>query len=207
VTRSGDAPQRADAQRNRTRILAAAEAVFSEHGAAGTTEDVARRAQVAIGTVFRHFPTKRELLQAIMKALLQRLAERAEQLHHAEPADGLFAFFRYLVAEAAAKRGVVDLLAQAGADVPVAEAVNALRRAVHKLLTSAQQAGSVRRDVALDEVMALLSATSEGALQGEWGDDLQHRTLAVIFTGLRNHNGHDRQDRNVSGTRRKTLKP
>src|SRR6266508_2826717 len=88
---------RADAQRNRERILQAAETVFAERGASASTEDVAELAGVAIGTVFRHFPTKKDLLQAIMKNLMARLAARA-----AAEAD-LFDFFDYFVAEAASK--------------------------------------------------------------------------------------------------------
>ena len=73
-TRKGWGPLRADARRNRAAILAAAEAVFAEQGTSAPTEEVAARAGVAIGTVFRHFPTKDALLAAMMKELLARLA-------------------------------------------------------------------------------------------------------------------------------------
>ena len=167
---------RADAQRNRGRILDAAEEVFARHGAAASTEEVARLAGVAIGTVFRHFPTKDELLAAILKRLLARLAEDAAGLGGA---DGLQTFFRRLVAQAAAKRTVVDL---AGVSVPAA--VGRLSDAVAELLRQAQAAGTVRRDVHPPEVMALLTSVCQGALQGGWDPDLQERTLAVIFAGL-----------------------
>lgn len=177
---------RGDAQRNRARILAAAEAVFTEHGASASTEQVARRAGVAIGTVFRHFPTKKDLLEAIMKGLLQRLTERAGELvDRGDPADGLFAFFRHVVAESAAKKSVVDLLSQAGTEIAPARAVAGLRQAVETLLTRAQRAGAVRADLRIAEAMALLSATSEGALRGAWDPDLQDGVLAVVFDGLR----------------------
>src|SRR5215211_8227405 len=86
-------PLRADAQRNRARILRAAEEVFAEKGAGASTEEVAARAGVAIGTIFRHFPTKDALLAAIMKRLLARLVEEAGRL---SGADGLFTFFTRL---------------------------------------------------------------------------------------------------------------
>ncbi|GAA3346058.1 TetR/AcrR family transcriptional regulator [Amorphoplanes nipponensis] len=167
---------RADAQRNRERILDAAEEVFARHGAAASTEEVARRAGVAIGTVFRHFPAKDDLLTAILKRLLARLAEDAAALGGA---DGLHTFFTRLVARAAARRTVVGL---AGVDVP--EAVGRLGDAVGELLRQAQAAGTVRRDVQRPEVMALLVSVCQGALHGGWDEDLQARTLAVVFAGL-----------------------
>src|SRR5436190_16672216 len=98
---------RADARRNRERILAAAGEVFAARGASASTEEVASRAGVAVGTVFRHFPTKNDLLRAIMKDLLARVTSDAAVLSAEEPATGLFTFFTRLVAEAAEKRTVV----------------------------------------------------------------------------------------------------
>ncbi|MGW4461494.1 TetR/AcrR family transcriptional regulator [Micromonospora sp. NPDC004704] len=179
-------PLRADARRNRTRILDAAEAVFSEQGTTASTEEVASRAGVAIGTVFRHFPTKIDLLRAIMKELLQRLTDDVRSLNSdGDPGTGLFTFFTRMVAESAAKRTVVQLLADAGIGVDLGDSVRALQEAVGALLTRAQQAGTVRADVRLDEVMALLVSTCQGALHAGWDADLQRRTLAVVFAGLR----------------------
>jgi AcrR family transcriptional regulator len=177
---------RADARRNRARILDAASEVFSEGGASASTEEVARRAGVAIGTVFRHFPTKDDLLRAIMKDLLQRLTEQVSQLAaEGDPATGLFGFLASIVEQAAARKTVVDLLAAAGTDIQVAAAVQALQRGIAELLARAQHAGTVREDVQIAEVMALISSTCQGALHGGWDGELQRRTLAVIFTGLR----------------------
>jgi AcrR family transcriptional regulator len=177
---------RADARRNRARILAAAEEVFSEHGASASTEEVARRAGVAAGTVFRHFPTKNDLLRAIMKDLLRRLTDEVASLNaDGDPATGLFVFFTRMVEQAAAKKTVVDLLASTGLDVQAAGPVHALQEEIAGLLTRAQQAGAARDDVQITELMALLTSTCQGALHGGWDRDLQHRTLAVIFTGLR----------------------
>jgi AcrR family transcriptional regulator len=177
---------RADARRNRARILAAAEQVFTERGASASTEEVARRAGVAVGTVFRHFPAKDDLLRAIMKDLLERLADEAATLaKDGDPATALFTFFTRMVRQAAAKKTVVDLLARAGTDVQAAGPVQALQHGVAALLVNAQQAGAVREDVRIPEVMALLTSTCQGALQAGWDGDLQHRTLTVIFDGLK----------------------
>ncbi|MEV4413195.1 helix-turn-helix domain-containing protein [Catellatospora sp. NPDC049609] len=178
-------PLRADAARNRARIMAAAEQVFSERGPAASTEEVANRAGVAIGTVFRHFPTKADLLRAIMKDLLARLVSDVDDLRRgSEPGDALFAFFTNLVAHSARQKTVIDLLAAAGSELNVPDAVGTLERSVGGLLRAAQQAGTVRRDVGLAEVMALLVAVCQGAVQAGWPADLQTRTLAVVFAGL-----------------------
>lgn len=185
--RSGSAAApRADARRNRARILAAAEKVFAEQGPSASTEEVARRAGVAIGTVFRHFPTKNDLLRAIMKDLLQRLTGEVTSLAaDGDPATALFTFFTRMVEQAAAKKTVIELLAENGIEAGVAGPVQALRHGIKELLTRAQQAGAVRDDVQIAEVMALLTSICQGALHAGWDDDLQHRALTVIFNGLR----------------------
>jgi AcrR family transcriptional regulator len=177
---------RADARRNRARILQAAEQVFSEKGASASTEEVASKAGVAIGTIFRHFPTKDDLLRALMKELLQRLTEEVNALNaDGDPATALFTFFTRMVEQAAAKKTVVDLLAQTGTNVQVTDPVQGLTQGIEGLLTRAQHAGAVRDDVQVPEVMAVLTSTCQGALHAGWDHDLQHRTLTIIFNGLR----------------------
>jgi AcrR family transcriptional regulator len=174
---------RADAQRNRAKILAAAEDVFVELGADASTEEVARRAGVAIGTVFRHFPTKGDLLAAIMKQLAERVAAEAEKLvAEGDPATALFTFFTGLVEQAAGKRTVAELL---DVDIQVDRQLQGLRDAIGTLLIRAREAGTVRAGVRLDEVMALLAATSHAALRAGWDEDLRQRTLSIVFAGLR----------------------
>lgn len=179
------APARADARRNRARILAAAQEVFAERGASAATDEVARRAGVAIGTVFRHFPTKQDLLAAILKDLLARLMEEVNALIAADDPDALFTLFTDLVATAADQKTVVDLLAEDGIDVGLTEPISTLRRAIEVLLARGQEVGVIRADVGIGEVLALLTSTSQGALRGGWDQDLQTRILAVVFAGLR----------------------
>ena len=174
---------RADAQRNRAKILAAAHEVFAELGAEASTEEVARRAGVAIGTVFRHFPTKNDLLAALMKDLLAEVVGEVQALvAEGDPATALFTFFENLVERSAAKKTVVELL---DVDIQVGRQLDGLRDAVGTLLVRAQEAGAVRDTVKLDEVMALLTATSHSALHSGWSADLRQRTLGIVFAGLR----------------------
>jgi AcrR family transcriptional regulator len=176
---------RADAQRNHRRILQAAEEVFGEHGPLASTEEVARRAGVAIGTVFRHFPTKADLLRALMKQLLQRLSDEAGALVvHGDPKTALFEFFTQVVEQTAANRSVVGLLASEAIEVPVTGAVGSLTDVVHQLVQRGQRAGAIRAEIRLDEVMALLVSACHGALHGGWSPELRQRTLAIMFAGM-----------------------
>ncbi|WP_461032374.1 TetR/AcrR family transcriptional regulator [Streptomyces mayteni] len=186
-------PLRADARRNRARILAAAEAVFAEKGASASTEEVAARAGVAFGTVFRHFPTKNDLLAAIMKNLRQRLTDQANaSMEEGDPATALFTFFALVVEQAAATRTVVDLLGQSGVEVEPDEPIQALEQALRDLLAQGQRAGAVRPEIRVAEVIALLTAACHGALRGAWDDGLRRRTLAIMFAGMRPMGQEDR---------------
>ncbi|NDU72902.1 TetR family transcriptional regulator [Actinomadura sp. DSM 109109] len=177
---------RADAVRNRERILEAAEEVFAGAGPEASTEEVARRAGVAVGTVFRHFPTKADLLRALMKRLLRQVTDdAAELIARGDPSEALFEFFARLVERTAANRTVVGLLAAEGMDVPISGPLGSLSDAVGELLVRGQEAGAVAPGIRLDEVMALLVSACQGALQGGWDADLRGRTLGIMLAGLR----------------------
>ncbi|GAA4216667.1 MULTISPECIES: TetR/AcrR family transcriptional regulator [Microbispora] len=177
---------RSDAQRNRQRILEAAEVVFALKGPSASTEEIAQKAGVGIGTVFRHFPTKEALLQAIIEVLAVRVAAETGNLARTgEPATAFFEFFTWVIGQAAEQRTVVDLLAEAGVEVTVAKPVDALRDSVAALLAGAQRAGAVRRDVGVPEVLALLIGLCQASLHAGWSPEVRDRTLAVVFDGLR----------------------
>ena len=178
-------PLRADAQRNRQRILEAADEVFAEHGPQASTEEVARRAGVAIGTVFRHFPTKADLLRALMKRLLQQVTDDAGTLvAHGDPKTALLEFFTRLVERTTANRSVAGLLAAEGIEVPITGALGSLTDVVQELLHRGQRVGAIRAEIRVDEVMALLVGACQGALHGGWSPELRQRTLAIMFAGL-----------------------
>ncbi|MCI2422999.1 TetR/AcrR family transcriptional regulator [Saccharopolyspora sp. K220] len=176
---------RSDAQRNRERILQAAREVFTEGGPRASTEEVARRAGVAIGTVFRHFPTKADLLKALMKQLLRQITnDAADLVTRGDPTTALFQFFTQLVERTTANRTAVSLLAEEGLEVSTTDSLGSLTDVVQHLLVGGQQAGAIRTDVRLDEVMALLDCACQGALRGGWDCGLRERTLDIIFRGL-----------------------
>ncbi|WP_242910001.1 TetR/AcrR family transcriptional regulator [Actinomadura terrae] len=175
-------PLRADALRNRAKVLAAAESVFAARGTSASTEEVAREAGVGIGTVFRHFPTKESLLEAVLASLLERLADDARGLLAAEdPGAAFFGFFARVVGQAGAKHALSEALAEAGAENTGGKARPALRSAVAALLARAQEAGAVRADVGPAQVMALLAGLSHAAAHAGAGEDV----LRIAFDGLR----------------------
>jgi AcrR family transcriptional regulator len=143
--------------------------------------------------LYRHFPAKEALWEAVLHDRLQRLADEAEALHRAtspgasDPGDALLGFIDRLVAEAAPKRDLADALASAGTDVSARLAGTAarLREALGALLADAQRSGSIRSDVGLAELMAILSGILF-ALRGRAGDQPDpHRAVAVLRDGLR----------------------
>jgi AcrR family transcriptional regulator len=186
---------RADARRNRARLLDAAEAVFAAKGSSASTEEVARAAGVGIGTLFRHFPTKENLLEAVYRARLRRMAEAARQLASSD--DVGQAFFEFLaeqVAHSGTKIAVADALAEAGIDVRTASADEGreVPEALGMLLERAQRAGAVRPDVGLPELMALLVGASR-AVEHAAAEDVRARLVGIILDGLRPTAGsHDR---------------
>lgn len=185
----GGRAQRVDARANRGRIMDAAEEVFGQGGESASTEEVARLAGVGIGTVFRHFPTKATLLEAVLVRRFERLTEQADALlGDADPGGAFLGFFGHLVADATAKIAITEALLEAGGDQSgdggASRASDALRRAVGALLERAQQAGAVRGDVELPEVYALLVATSRAAARARLDEEARARLLAVVFDGL-----------------------
>jgi AcrR family transcriptional regulator len=183
-------PQRADARSNRARILDAAEEVFGRGGASASTEDVARLAGVGIGTVFRHFPAKAELLDAVLARRFDRMRERAEALGvNEDPARALFEMFTAIVSDAPGKIALAEALDEVsgGADGAASQAERAsaeLREAVGVLLGRAQEAGAVRADIELPELYALLIGMSRSAAVGSLEPGVQDKVLGVVFDGL-----------------------
>lgn len=187
--------QRRDARDNRARILAAADQVFGAGGPAASTEDVARLAGVGIATVFRHFPTKVDLLTAVLADRLAQLAERAGELMDApDPGAAFVGFFTEVVESATTKITIADALSDAGATddgtpEPVAQAGKRLRRAFGDLLARAQEPGALRPDVGAAEAYALMVGTSRAVALGRLPDGVRDRMLAVVFDGLRRQPG------------------
>jgi AcrR family transcriptional regulator len=176
---------RSDARANRDRILDAAEAVFGDKGASGSTEDVARRAGVGIGTVFRHFPTKQSLLEATVVRHFEQLTLLArERATSANPDAAVRDLIEAMLHGTTTKITLLTLLADGG-DVPesAATASRELRAAVGTLLRRAQRAGAVRHDVSVDELYLLIRALSHAANLPTKRATMR-KALTVVLDGL-----------------------
>jgi AcrR family transcriptional regulator len=187
-TAEADKRPRADARRNRARILEAAEAAFAARGASASTEEIARRAGVGAGTLFRHFPTKEALLEAIILVHMQRLATEADaRIREGDAASAFFDFFAHAVEQSATKNALIVLLDRHPFDIAAADPAlgEGLRQKIAMLLSRAQAVGAVRDDVRLPEVLALLAGASRAVEQGGEDRDLRDRTLGIILDGLR----------------------
>ncbi|WP_410586810.1 TetR/AcrR family transcriptional regulator [Amycolatopsis sp. lyj-23] len=183
-------PLRADARRNRARVLEAAEDVFAAKGIGAPTEEVARVAGVGIGTVFRHFPTKEALLEAVLHVRLSRFADEAESAVAAESTDPGGAFFAFLtswIEMSSAKTAYFEALAAAGVTLPVAksEIGGRLLAALGVLLSRAQEAGAVRPDLVVGELIPVIIGVARAAEYAGPDATLRDRAVSILFDGLR----------------------
>jgi AcrR family transcriptional regulator len=175
---AAEQPLRADARRNRERILLAARDVFAESGFAAPLDEIAARAGVGPGTVYRHFPTKEALFQAVVSARVTDLvAEAQRRSSHADPGSAFFGFLAHLGAEGAAKRDTSDAIT-----VPGSLRVD-IHDALEDLLVRAQAAGTVRPDITAADLItllkSLLAAVHENPAPGR-----VERLFAVLTDGL-----------------------
>jgi AcrR family transcriptional regulator len=179
---------RADAQRNRERLLRVAKEAFAEEGVAVPLDEIARRAGVGPGTLYRHFPTKEALFEAVVHERLHALIQHARDLTgHDDPGSALAAFLAHLVREAAPKQDLVDALVGSGIDVraAVTATAEALREEIARLLARAQEAGAVRDDITPADLMALLSGFLYALRAHPTATADPNRTLSVLLRGLR----------------------
>lgn len=181
-------PLRADARRNRDQLLRVAADAFATEGLSVPLDEIARQAGLGPGTLYRHFPTKEALFEAVVHERLRSLLDDARaRATNPDPADALFGFIGRLLAEASAKQDLTDALASAGVDIAatVRATGDALRDAIGDLLRRAQQAGGIRSDVTLADLMGLIAGLMTGSRAPSARQADTGRMLAVLFDGLR----------------------
>jgi AcrR family transcriptional regulator len=180
-------PLRADAERNRKRLLDAAAEVFAEQGLEASTAEIARRAGVGHGTVFRRFPTKDDLVAAIVVDRLGEITETAAALLAGSPTGGrVLAFMTELAQIHVRDHGLVEAVngTRALADPGVHDAHGALLDVVEEIVKADREAGLVREDLGAFDVMALTKAVASACEPGIPGAGWK-RYLAVVAAGLR----------------------
>ena len=179
--------QRADAVRNRERVLEAAKVVFGAGGAEASLEAVARAAGVGIGTLYRHFPTREALFEAVYRREVQQLADLAEQLkQEAKPVDALRQWLRSNVQFVATKKGMSAALALAAYKNSelFSYSFDRLTRAVGGLLDRAIAAGEIRDDISPEDVLRALVGMCYMHDQPGWQTSVL-RLVDVFIDGLR----------------------
>jgi AcrR family transcriptional regulator len=178
---------RADAVRNRERVLEAAKSVFSAGGAEASLEAVARSAGVGIGTLYRHFPTREALFEAVYRREVQQLADLAEQLkQEAQPIDALRHWMRSNVRFVATKKGMSAALALAAYKNSelFSYSFERLTRAVGGLLDRAIAAGEIRDDLSPEDLLRALVGMCYMNDRPGWQASVL-RLLDVFIDGLR----------------------
>jgi AcrR family transcriptional regulator len=181
-------PLRRDAERNRQRILEGATAAFAEMGLDVTTDEIARRAGVGIGTFYRRFPTKELLIEALFEDRLSRLVELAEDCLRADDAwDGLVAFLDQATAQQVADRGLRELVfSTAHGRARIAADRQRIGPLFMALVERAQRAGTLRSDIAGSDLgLVQLMLTSVADFTRDVAPDTWRRFLTIVLDGLR----------------------
>ncbi|MBB6670949.1 TetR/AcrR family transcriptional regulator [Cohnella nanjingensis] len=179
---------RVDAQRNRVRILDAALSFFAAEGLSVRIEEIAHHAGVGIGTVYRNFPTKELLFEAVIQRYQQKLVEDAESLiDHDDPGEAFFHYITRVIEGGAANKALKAALSGSEIDMKaVASGIsNNLRDVLAKLLARAQQSGSVRADIGADHIKALMVGTLLAIEHSAGEASLPTGIISVICDGLR----------------------
>jgi len=184
VTHISQRPKRADAQRNYDKLIAAGREAFTEKGSDASLEDIARRAGVGIGTLYRHFPTRQALLEAVYVEEVEALCRSADELDGEEPWDALVAWLHRFVDYVGTKTALADQLFEYfDRDAPFfATCRNAFYSTGGPLLERAQEAGAVRTDISLDEVLHLVAGITK---VNAGGPEATKRLLDLALDGLR----------------------
>jgi AcrR family transcriptional regulator len=175
-------PLRADARRNRERILKAARAVFGDQGIDAQIDDVAKRAKVGVGTVYRHFPTKEALLDALVRERFSEIAQFAkEALRHEDAWEGFNELMWRAAERNAADRAFCDAIS--GADCSEIVRACGLEHMTEDLMNRAQAQGRMRLDARQTDIPILMSGCA--SVMRTMPDEAWRRYLTIMLDGLR----------------------
>jgi AcrR family transcriptional regulator len=180
-------PQRADARRNRDKLMVAASEAFAEHGIDTSLEDIARKAGVGIGTLYRHFPSRDALMEAVYRHQVEALCRQADELlATSTPVDALAVWMQQFVGYVATKRGMATALkAVVGKDSELFAYTHGLIHVcIDNLLARAAESGAIRSDVEGGDLMRALSGICLVSDQEGWQEQAR-RLVALLLDGLR----------------------
>ena len=173
-------PTRADARRNFDALLGAARDAFAGKGADASLEDIARQAGVGIGTLYRNFPTRQDLFNAVYFGEIEELCQAAEDVADLPPWEALTTWLRRFVQYAATKRAIWESLNRDSDRFKTAR--EAMYAAGTPLFERAQKAGEARKDVSFDDLLRMVSGLTAA---GFVDDDQRVRVLEIALDGVR----------------------
>jgi AcrR family transcriptional regulator len=187
VEEPGCRPMRADALRNRQRILEAAEEIFAREGISVPVDVVAERACVGVGTLYRHFPTKEALFEAIVLTKLNDLIEATEVEEHGDATEVFFEFLLKMADQVSLKHDIYDAMSAAGIDLKsrCSDTVQKLELGLDKLRQRAVESGGVRDDVSTQEVVGLVIGACLVAERPGMAKLSSRQMVGVVCDGLR----------------------
>jgi AcrR family transcriptional regulator len=188
MTQVAGRPLRADARRNRERVLAAAREVFAENGREAQMDDVARRAEVGVGTVYRHFPTKEALIDALVAEAFSRLLVVAQEQSQREddPWDALVTTLWAGAEILAGDRAVSAILSEVYGPVNVdADLQLQMHETTDRIVMRAREAGVLRPDVMLDDIPMVMCGIGMATCKPHQVPDAWRRHLTILLDGLR----------------------
>jgi AcrR family transcriptional regulator len=184
---AGGRPLRADAQRNRERVLEVAAAAFTAEGLGVSVHEIARRAGVGTGTVSRHFPTKEALFEAIILDRAATCVTTAQTFAETlEPGDAFFAYLTFLIDKGAADQSLAEVLVGGGVDIEAAasRSQHDVMGALRQLLDAAQRSGAVRVDIDTADVKAVVAGCLSRERQ-QPDQAARKRMIVIARAGLR----------------------
>ena len=188
----GGRPLRADARRNRLKVIDAAQAIFSEHGPEARMEQVAEKAEVAVGTLYRHFPNKEALLEALIAQRLGQVVEVARDALHrdVEPWEALSRVMRRLTGTAYEDRAFAHVVPLLGDEGELGEAKRKVGALLEELVYKAQEAGKMRPDVSAEDLPPLFMGVVLASPHG-FSVTRQERYVQIILDGLRHRDADE----------------
>ncbi|ALB45252.2 TetR/AcrR family transcriptional regulator [Clostridium beijerinckii NRRL B-598] len=175
----------ADAKQNREQILNAAYKIFSEKGTSIPISEIARQAGVGIGTVYRHFPNKEALFEAVNINYKQQLTKRAKSLiNNIDPGEAFFNFFTHIIEDGFTNKALKDALNTGMTDFDV---LQDFQSTFATLLTSAQQAKAVREDIDIKDLITLMMSLLFAIEQRKGDLDIErfNKLMSIVIDGLR----------------------
>jgi AcrR family transcriptional regulator len=186
ATAATEKPLRADARRNREKVLTAARAVFAEQGTEAQMDDVARRAEVGVGTVYRHFPTKEALLQALSDEVFAVVAVYARQmLPMDDPWEAFLKIMWFGARKTAGDRAFSEIMAARPYVDRSCPGKEDLVVTVGELMRRCQAAGRMRPDVVIDDIPMMMCGVGAATGMPHSCADSWRRHLAIMLDGLR----------------------